>query len=86
MADDDPERPGSRAGFFYSSTVDTPVTDMNGPMMYGTSIPGFPMVAIDRDDAKSIRTSYSGNVPAARGAMAKPTISKVIRKIRGEGT
>jgi 1-phosphatidylinositol-3-phosphate 5-kinase len=43
--------------------------------LYGTAIPGFPIA----DDARSIRTSGSANLRRTA------SVSKVIRRIRGEG-
>jgi 1-phosphatidylinositol-3-phosphate 5-kinase len=70
--DDDLMRPPSRGGVFYSPTLDS-INSPDGGILYGTSIPGFPI----QDDARSIRTSGSFS-------RSQP-VSKVIRKIRGEG-
>jgi 1-phosphatidylinositol-3-phosphate 5-kinase len=70
--DDDPMRPPSRGGLFYSPTAEN-ISSPDAGFMYGTSIPGFPI----QDDARSIRTSGSFT-------RSQP-VSKVIRKIRGEG-
>jgi 1-phosphatidylinositol-3-phosphate 5-kinase len=51
----------------------TPVFETPDGGMFGTSIPGFPI----QDDARSIRTSTSMN--------RSGSVSKVIRRIRGEG-
>ena len=51
----------------------TPVYDGTDGTPFGTAIPGFPI----QDDARSIRTSASLNRSAS--------VSKVIRRIRGEG-
>ncbi|KAL4067348.1 hypothetical protein V8B97DRAFT_2063152 [Scleroderma yunnanense] len=51
----------------------TPVYDGTDGIAFGTAIPGFPIP----DDARSIRTSTSLNRSAS--------VSKVIRRIRGEG-
>jgi 1-phosphatidylinositol-3-phosphate 5-kinase len=63
---------GSNDYGFYS-----PLDDTFGGGAFGTSIPGFPIA----DDARSVRTSLSisGN-PQGKGG-----VSRVIRKIRGEG-
>lgn len=63
------DSPVSRTGLFGFTAADTP----EGP--YGTAIPGFPIA----DDARSIKTSTS--VGHKRGA----SVSKVIRRLRGEG-
>lgn len=51
----------------------TPLYETNDGGLFGTSIPGFPI----QDDARSIRTSTSVN--------RSGSVSKVIRRIRGEG-
>ena len=51
----------------------TPIFETPDGGMFGTSIPGFPI----QDDARSIRTSTSFN--------RSGSVSKVIRRIRGEG-
>lgn len=51
----------------------TPVFETHDGGMFATSIPGFPI----QDDARSIRTSTSLN--------RSGSVSKVIRRIRGEG-
>jgi 1-phosphatidylinositol-3-phosphate 5-kinase len=71
-ADEDPMRPPSRGGLFYSPTAES-ISSPDAGFMYGTSIPGFPI----QDDARSVRTSGSFT-------RSQP-VSKVIRKIRGEG-
>lgn len=43
---------------------------------YGTTIPGFPIA----DDARSVRTTGSGNLQRTA------SVSKIIRRIRGEGS
>jgi len=70
--DEEPMRPPSRGGLFYSPTTDN-MGGFDPGFVYGTSIPGFPI----QDDARSIRTSGSFS-------RSQP-VSKVIRKIRGEG-
>ena len=51
----------------------TPLYETNDGGMFGTSIPGFPIP----DDTRSIRTAASVN--------RSGSVSKVIRRIRGEG-
>lgn len=63
--------PSSRGGL-YADGMEGAYSHSGG---YGTAIPGFPIA----DDAKSIRTN--GSVPLRRVA----SVSKVIRRIRGEG-
>lgn len=65
----DMERTPSQGGSFYAPEV----PDGGG---YGTYIPGFP---IQDSDARSIRTTASTNMRRS------DSVSKVIRKIRGEG-
>lgn len=65
----DVDSPVSRTGLFGFATGG----NTEGP--YGTAIPGFPIA----DDARSIKTSTS--VGHKRGA----SVSKVIRRLRGEG-
>ena len=64
------DRPSSSKGFFPSS-----ITENGDGPNYGVSIPGFP---IQDSDARSIRTTISVNRPGS--------VSKTIRRIRGEGT
>lgn len=63
------ERSNSQGGGFYTS-------DAADGAVYGNIIPGFP---IQDSDARSIRTTASGQVRRS------DSVSKVIRKIRGEG-
>lgn len=63
------ERSTSQNGSFYNS-------DAPDGGIYGTFIPGFPMAD---SDARSIRTTASANVKRSG------SLSKVIRRIRGEG-
>ncbi|KAG8788159.1 1-phosphatidylinositol-3-phosphate 5-kinase [Serendipita sp. 397] len=65
----DIESPVSRTGLFGFGTNDA----TEGP--YGTAIPGFPIA----DDARSIKTSTSV------GHKKNASVSKVIRRLRGEG-
>lgn len=66
----DIDSPISRTGLFSFATQ-----DHNGEGPYGTAIPGFP---IDMD-ARSIKTSTS------LGHKKSTSVSKVIRRLRGEG-
>jgi 1-phosphatidylinositol-3-phosphate 5-kinase len=66
----DVDSPVSRTGLFGFATSD----NTEGP--YGTAIPGFPIA----DDARSIKTSTSV------GHKRTASVSKVIRRLRGEGT
>ncbi|KZV84292.1 hypothetical protein EXIGLDRAFT_293756, partial [Exidia glandulosa HHB12029] len=54
--------------------------DMYGSV--GTSIPGFPNI---QDDAKSIHTIASASISALNNLNKGPSVSKIIRRIRGEG-
>jgi 1-phosphatidylinositol-3-phosphate 5-kinase len=65
----DIDSPISRTGLFSFTTNDA----TEGP--YGTAIPGFPIA----DDARSIKTSTSV------GHKKSASVSKVIRRLRGEG-
>lgn len=65
----DYERSPSRGGMFYS-----PVYESSDGGMFGTAIPGFPI----QDDARSIKTT-TGSLHRSG------SVSKVIRRIRGEG-
>ncbi|KAJ3558998.1 hypothetical protein NM688_g604 [Phlebia brevispora] len=65
----DLERSNSQGGVYYNS-------DAPDGAIYGTFIPGFP---IQDSDARSIRTTTSTNVKRS------DSVSKVIRRIRGEG-
>ncbi|EGO31097.1 hypothetical protein SERLADRAFT_353741 [Serpula lacrymans var. lacrymans S7.9] len=53
----------------------TPVYETPDGGMFGTAIPGFPI----QDDTRSIRTSVSASIHRSA------SVSKVIRRIRGEG-
>ena len=64
------DRPSSSRGFFSSS-----VTENGDGPGYGVAIPGFP---IQDSDARSIRTTISVN--------RQGSVSKTMRRIRGEGT
>lgn len=64
------DRSPSRAGSFYSNS---PLNEGEG--LFGTTIPGFPI----QDDARSIKTSVSTSLQRSS------SVSKVIRRIRGEG-
>ena len=66
----DMERTPSQGGSFYPPEVQ----EGGG---YGTYIPGFP---IQDSDARSIRTT------ASVGMKRSASVSKVMRRIRGEGT
>ncbi len=65
----DYDRSPSRSGMFYSPSYES----SGDGGMFGTSIPGFPI----QDDARSIKTSGSLH--------RSGSVSKVIRRIRGEG-
>lgn len=65
----DYDRSPSRGGMFYSPSYES----SGDGGMFGTSIPGFPI----QDDARSIKTSGSLH--------RSGSVSKVIRRIRGEG-
>ena len=71
-ADDDAMRPPSRGGLFYFPSAES-ISSPDAGFMYGTSIPGFPI----QDDARSIHTTTS--------LKRSGSVSKVIRRIRGEG-
>ena len=64
------DRPSSSKGFFSSS-----ITENGDGPSYGVAIPGFP---IQDSDARSIRTAISVN--------RQGSVSKTMRRIRGEGT
>ena len=64
------DKPSSVRGFFPSS-----VTENGDGPGYGVTIPGFP---IQDSDARSIRTTISTN--------RQGSVSKTMRRIRGEGT
>ena len=64
------DRPSSAKGLFPST-----ITENGDGPNYGVTIPGFP---IQDSDARSIRTTISINRPGS--------VSKTIRRIRGEGT
>lgn len=64
------DRPPSSRGFFPSS-----ITENGDGPNYGIAIPGFP---IQDSDARSIRTTISVN--------RQGSVSKTMRRIRGEGT
>jgi len=64
------DRPSSSKGFFPSS-----ITENGDAPNYGVTIPGFP---IQDSDARSIRTTISVN--------RQGSVSKTMRRIRGEGT
>ena len=64
------DRPSSSRGFFSSS-----ITENGDGPNYGVAIPGFP---IQDSDARSIRTTISLN--------RQGSVSKTMRRIRGEGT
>ncbi|KAI0049301.1 hypothetical protein FA95DRAFT_1677695 [Auriscalpium vulgare] len=68
----DYDRPPSRGAF-----INSPLPDLHDGGMYGTTIPGFSI----QDDARSIRTTVSVANPVKRSA----SVSKVIRRLRGEG-
>ena len=63
------ERSNSQGGSYYTN-------DAPDGALYGTYIPGFPMAD---SDARSIRTTASTNIKRSA------SVSKVIRRIRGEG-
>ena len=64
------DRPSSSRGFFSSA-----ITENGDGPGYGVAIPGFP---IQDSDARSIRTTISTN--------RQGSVSKTMRRIRGEGT
>ena len=64
------DRPSSFKGFFPST-----ITENGDGPSYGVTIPGFP---IQDSDARSIRTTISTN--------RQGSVSKAMRRIRGEGT
>lgn len=71
--------PGERASPRTANSF-SDVQDMYGSV--GTSIPGFPNI---QDDARSIHTVASMSISALSNLHRGPSVSKIIRRIRGEG-